>query len=237
MLGIFWLNWVSQWHREQTKRHWAYRKPGFNATWEAEHIEEVPFAQILRGRWHSTDWKGRVSSEQGTLCEDVLVWTSDFMCHVEGDYTTNPRSYCVAKWHTAWSRDISTHSCPRALSSGDQGQDTHSGFGGEHPSLLSHTVCARRKQARNEGVYGRGLHSSSWTWPATPEASDGKFYFGWVSWHKLILALGRWKKIYEFEACFSHRGRSCLKKKKKGKERIGRKEERRRKLWFEPGLT
>lgn len=67
-------------------------------------MEEVTLAQILRDRWHSADWKQSVTSEEGMLCGDALVWTSDFMCNVEGDYTTNPRSSCEAKWRTEWYR-------------------------------------------------------------------------------------------------------------------------------------
>lgn len=67
-------------------------------------MEEVTLAQILRDRWHSADWKRSVTSEEGMLCGDALVWTSDFMCNVEGDYTTNPRSSCEAKWRTEWYR-------------------------------------------------------------------------------------------------------------------------------------
>lgn len=38
---------------------------------------------------------------------------------------------------------ISPYSCPQVLRYGEQGQDTHSRFGGEHPLLLFHTASKR----------------------------------------------------------------------------------------------
>lgn len=106
---------------------------------------------------------------------------------------------------------VSPHSCPRALRYGEQGQDTHSRFGGVSILLRCSTLRAKGENRPEAKVSTAAAHIL----PPEPDLQLQRLRMensslAWVSWHMLVLALGRWKKNYEFEVCFSHRVRSCL---------------------------